>query len=120
MSSIKWVGQTSQPFLVNQGVDKVESSVLIYINYTSTPLLIRLEDTGIGFRIGNICSNNTAYADDIALIGTDTVDTQILVNMVSDYAFMEGYQLQPAKIVAIKITPNPKSSKKVETTTSLF
>jgi len=120
MSSIKWVGQTSQPFLVNQGVRQggILSTDLykLYIN----PLLIRLEDTGIGFRIGNICSNNTAYADDIALIGTDTVDTQILVNMVSDYAFMEGYQLQPAKSVAIKITPNPKSSKKVETTTSLF
>jgi hypothetical protein len=55
-------------------------------------LLIRLEDTGTGCRIGNICPNNTAYADDIALIGTDTVDTQILVNMVSDYAFMEEYK----------------------------
>jgi hypothetical protein len=74
----------------------VESSVLIYINYTSTPYLL-------GFRIGNICSNNTACADDIALIGTDIVDTQIPVNMVSDYAFMEGYQLQPTKSVAIKI-----------------
>ena len=114
MSSIQWAGQTSQPFLVNQGVRNggILSTGLykLYIN----PQLIRLEDTGIGCRNGNICSNNTACADDIALIGTDTVDTQILVNMASDYAFMEGYQLQSAKSVAIKITSNPKSSKKLK------
>jgi hypothetical protein len=44
MSSIKWVGQTSQPFVVNQGVRQggILSTDLykLYIN----PLLIRLQD----------------------------------------------------------------------------
>jgi hypothetical protein len=51
------------------------------------------ETTGIGYRIGNISVNSTACADDIPLISEEQNQTQILVNMTCDYAYMEGYEL---------------------------
>ena len=48
-------------------------------------------------RIGNISVNSTACADDIALISEEQDQTQILINMAYDYAYMEGYVLQPTK-----------------------
>ena len=79
----------------------------LYIN----PLLKRLEATNIGQRIGNISTNSTACADDVALLSENPVHTQILINMAYDYAYMEGYELQPTKSVAlnIKAKPNKRS-----------
>jgi hypothetical protein len=48
----------------------------LYIN----PLLDRLQDVGIGLKIGNI-NVNTGCADDIALLSTQLSDAQIMVNM---------------------------------------
>jgi hypothetical protein len=73
----------------------------LYIN----PLLKRLEATNIGLKIGNISTNCTACADDVALPRENPVQTQILVNMAYDYAYMEGYELQPTKSVAPLINP---------------
>jgi hypothetical protein len=79
----------------------------LYIN----PLLKRLVATNIGLRIGNISTNSTACADDVALLSENPVHTQILINMAYDYAYMEGYELQPTKSVAlnIKAKPNKRS-----------
>ena len=110
-SSVKWDGNISEPFNVNQGVRQggILSTDLykLYIN----PLLDRLEASGLGLKIGNISVSNTACADDIALIISEIpVEAQTLVNMATDFAFMEGYQLQPTKSVAINV-----SSKKNQT-----
>ena len=111
VSSVKWAGQKSEPFEVNQGVRQggILSTDLfkLYIN----PLLKRLEATNIGLRIGNISTNSTACADDVALLSENPVHTQILLNMAYDYAYMEGYELQPTKSVAlnIKAKPNKRS-----------
>ena len=74
------------------------------------PLLDRLETSRLGLEIGNISISNTACADDIALISETPNEAQRLVNMVTDFAFMEGYQLQPTKSVVINV-----SSKKNQT-----
>jgi hypothetical protein len=66
--------------------------------------LDRLETSGLGLKIGNISVSNTACADDIALISEIPDEAQTLVNMATDFAFMEGYQLQPTKSVAINVT----------------
>jgi hypothetical protein len=60
--------------------------------------------TGIGYRIGNINVNSTACADDIALISEEQDQAQILINMAYDYAYMEGYELQPTKSVVLNIS----------------
>jgi hypothetical protein len=111
VSFVKWADQRSEPFEVNQGVrqDGILSTDLykLYIN----PLLKRLEATNIELRIGNISTNSTACADDVALPRENPVHTQILINMAYDYAYMEGYELQPTKSVAlnIKAKPNKRS-----------
>ena len=75
------------------------------------------ETTGIGYRIGNIGVNSTAddiarvnstaCADDIALISEEQDQAQILINMAYDYAYMEGYELQPTNSVNRNTTTRP-------------
>ena len=75
-------------------------------------MLARLESANIGMRIGNISINCTACADDVALLSRGNPDhTQIMINMCNDYAHMEGYELYPAKSVALNI--KAKSKKKI-------
>ena len=76
---------------------------LTYANYTPINFLM-YETTGMGYRIGNISVNSTACADDIALISEEQDQAQILINMAYDYAYMEGYELQPSKSVVLNIS----------------
>ncbi|CAC5412369.1 unnamed protein product [Mytilus coruscus] len=103
-SVVKWEGNISQPSQVNEGVRQggVLSTNLykLYINQ----LLNMYVTTGAGYKIGNISVNSTACADDIALISQDSIQAQILINMSYDYAYMEGYELQPTKSVALNIS----------------
>ena len=101
-SCIKWAFDC---FKVGMGVRQggILSTDLykLYIN----PLLDRLQDVGIGLKIGNINVNNTGCADDIAVL---SCDAQTMVNMALDCANLEGYELQPKKSVAIHIRGNNK------------
>ena len=62
------------------------------------------ETTGIGYRIENISVNNTACADDIALISEEQDQVQIPIYMAYGYAYMEG--------LVVRITNNKKCSPK--------
>ncbi|CAC5386525.1 unnamed protein product [Mytilus coruscus] len=75
----------------------------VYVN----PLLNRLQQSGLGCKIGNVLCNSTACADDIALLGKRPPDMQAQINISPDYAGMEGYKLQLQKSVAIHIQPRP-------------
>ncbi|CAC5360197.1 unnamed protein product [Mytilus coruscus] len=74
------------------------------------------ETTEAGYRIGNISVNSTACADDIALISEEPDQAQLLINMACDYAYMEGYQLQPTKSVVFNITNRKRKQYPVTTT----
>jgi hypothetical protein len=104
-SAIKWEGKISEQFPVIQGVclGGILSADLckLYIN----PLLVRLENSHIGSRIGNVLCNASACADDIALMSRTDSDMQIQINMGQDFAGMEGYKLQPKRSVSIHIRP---------------
>ena len=69
-SCIKWAGSTSDCFKVGMGVwqEGILSTDLykLYINQ----LLDRLQEVGIGLKIGNINVNNTGCADGIALLSS--------------------------------------------------
>jgi hypothetical protein len=59
-SVIKWEGNISQPFQVNQGARQMGIlSINLYELYINQ-LLNMYETTGIGYRIGNISVNSTA------------------------------------------------------------
>ena len=85
-------------------IDKVVYLVLTYTSYTSINFLT-YETTGMGYRIGNISVNSTACADDIALFSEEQDQVQILINMAYDYAYLEGYELQPSKSIVLNISP---------------
>ena len=103
-SSVEWDGQISEPFEVHQ--DDRQGGILstdlckLYINQH----LNLLETSGMGHRIGNININNTACVDDIALVSENPDQAQALISMAYDYAYMEGYELQPTKSVVLNIS----------------
>lgn len=105
-SCIKWNGQLSENFRIEQGVRQggAFSADLykIYIN----PLLKFLEQTGLGGHIGNINCCAPTCADDVALISNNPLELQILINIVANYSKNEGYTLQPAKSVILPIKSN--------------
>ncbi|CAG2195543.1 unnamed protein product [Mytilus edulis] len=117
-STIKWGGNISECFPVSLGVRQggILSTDLykLYVN----PLLDRLENSNLGIRIGNITCNASACADDIALMSTKEDDTQVLINMAHDFAYMEGYELQPKKSVALNLLS--KTHKKNNTNECIF
>ena len=103
---IKWAGSTSDCFKIGMGGrQRGILSTDLYKRYIN-PLLDRLQDVGIGLKIGSINVNNTGCADDIALLSTQLSHAQIMVNMALDFANLEGYELQPKKGVAIHTRGN--------------
>ncbi|CAC5423170.1 unnamed protein product [Mytilus coruscus] len=74
-SAIKWEGMIADES-VSQGVRQggILSTDLykVYVN----PLLNRLQQSGLGCKIGNVICNTTACADDIALLGKRPPDMQ--------------------------------------------
>ena len=81
MSIVKWARQISDMFYVNQGVK--QGGVLnadlykLYIN----PLLVHLEETNLGSKIGNVLCNATTCADDVTLMASSDEQMQVLINM---------------------------------------
>ena len=71
----------------------------------------------MGHRIGNININSTACADDIALVSENPDQAQVLINMAYDYAYMEGYELQPTKSVVLNISQKQNNRKNSTTFT---
>ena len=113
-SSIKWEGNISTPFVVNQGVRQggILSTNLYKLYFNQ--LLNLYDTTGIGYQIGNISTNSAACADDIALVSNQPDQTQILINTAYDYAYMVGCLLQPTKSVVVKITHKGSTSISVQ------
>ena len=101
VSSVKWNGSTSDPFVIEQGVRQggTLSADLykIYINQ----LLDELCDLQIGGKIGNINCCAPTCADDITITANNVQEAQILINIASDYSYREAYHLQPLKSVVL-------------------
>ena len=78
-SVIKWKGNLSQQFQVNQGDRQggMLSTNLykLYINQLLNTCMY--ETTGMGYKIGNISVNSTACVDDIVLISEE--QDQVLI-----------------------------------------
>ena len=70
-SVIKWEGNLSQPFQVNQGYRQGGILSTNLYKLCINQLLNMYETTGIGYRIGNISVNSTACVDDIVLISEE-------------------------------------------------
>ncbi|CAG2216749.1 unnamed protein product [Mytilus edulis] len=81
-----------------------ETTVVVYVNQ----LLDNLNESNIGGKIGQISCCAPTCADDIALLGNNPLDLQILVNIAFDYSQREGYLLQPEKSVVLPVLTSNK------------
>ncbi|VDI55987.1 Hypothetical predicted protein [Mytilus galloprovincialis] len=102
LTSIKWDGLTSEPFLIQQGVRQggILSTELykLYVN----DVLDQLEDNGLGKYIGDIYCGAPTCADDIALVANSPTELQVMISTVENYSKHEKYVLQPTKSVVLK------------------
>ena len=88
MCSVLWNGQPSRTISISRGVK--QGGVL-------SPLLVELENSGLGARLGNIYTGAPMYADDLALIATSPVELQTMLDIVQTYAQKWRYSLHPGK-----------------------
>ncbi|VDI27647.1 Hypothetical predicted protein [Mytilus galloprovincialis] len=106
---IKWNGHLSEPFLVEQGVRQGGAiSADLYKVYVN-PLLNLLCETGLGGKIGNINCCAPTCADDVAIIATNPLEIQSLVDIAVDFSRREGYLLQPTKSVILPVRTTTKT-----------
>ena len=102
-SVVKWQGNCSKPFKVRQGVRQggILSTDLFKIH--SNPLLDRIEDTGRGCYVGEICCAGPTCADDMLLLADEEEVLQFLLHIAVDNSILEKYLLQPVKSALLYI-----------------
>ncbi|XP_033724537.1 uncharacterized protein LOC117314580 [Pecten maximus] len=102
-SCIKWDGVTSDPFSVLQGVR--QGGVLSTELYKTfiNDLLERLNNSGLGTKVGHLRIPAPTCADEVALIAESKEELAILINMAVDYSNREHYVLQPTKSVVMQV-----------------
>ena len=113
-SVVKWAGDRSDPFEVDQGVRQGGLLSADLYKVYGNPLLNRLTESGVGVSIGTICCNATACADDLTVGSRTEKDAQVLASESSDFANLERYELQAVKSVALRVTPTVKSRSNTE------
>ncbi|MEW8548618.1 MAG: reverse transcriptase family protein, partial [Candidatus Thiodiazotropha sp.] len=112
-SAVKWFGQVSDKFHVQQGVRQGGILSADLYKVYNNKLLDRLTSAGTDTRIGNICCVAPTCADDIAIASDSKILLQSLVDIAVDYSQMELFLLQPAKSVVLDI---PNGSRKRDST----
>jgi hypothetical protein len=94
---VKWKDKTSTAISINQGVR--QGGVLspsLYKTYINN-LLLEIEASGCGFRIGTTFVGSPGVADDIMCIAPSPPDLQSMLTIAGDYADRERYDLHPTK-----------------------
>ena len=100
-STVKWNGDTSLSFSINQGVRQGGViSTHLYKQYLNE-LLNDLENHNIGISIGNTYAGCPTCADDIVLLSLNNNEMQEMLDIVLDYAGDHRFQIHPVKSNAI-------------------
>ena len=109
-SVVKWFGEQSSSFKINQGVRQggIVSTDLykIYQN----PLLNRIQHSGLGARVGNVMCNISGCAGDLAVNVNSPTEGQVLFNASTDHANLERYLLQVDKRVMATVMPRDSNN----------
>ncbi|MCW4345831.1 MAG: reverse transcriptase family protein [Candidatus Thiodiazotropha endolucinida] len=97
LSSVKWEGHLSAPFVIHQGVR--QGGVLSTSHYKryNNPLLIQLENRYTGMVIGSIQIPHITVADDLALITNSKNEMQYMLDDTASFANQERYIIHPTK-----------------------
>lgn len=95
--SVKWLDHLSEPFHVSNGVKQgsIMSPVLftVYVDI----LLRRLQESGLGCRIGHIYAGSESYADDITLISPSKRALEKMLDICTDFATEYKVTFNPDK-----------------------
>jgi len=81
---------------VKQGAILSPCSPLLYRLFLND-LLVTLEQSGLGVKLGNVYCGAPMYADDLALIASSPHELQAMIDIVSQYATKWRYHLSPQK-----------------------
>ena len=103
---IKWDGAISEHFQVLQGVRQGGILSTDLYKLYGNDQLHRIQGTGEGFHIGDICCAAPTVADDMAFGSSCLKILQALVSITVDNSKMEKYILQPTKRFILEaVTP---------------
>ena len=100
---IRWCGQMSKPFLIEQRVRKGRVlSTDLYQVYVD-PCLDRVTNRIIGGMVGEIPCPIPTCADDMTELSDSKEELQTLIDEGDDYSTLERYLLQPVKSVVMPV-----------------
>ncbi|CAC5380586.1 unnamed protein product [Mytilus coruscus] len=100
-SKVRWAGGISDNLKILQGVRQGGIlSPLLYKIYNNN-LLMELQMSRLGFRIGNIFMGCPTCADDIALLSTDTNELQCMLSTLHRQSLQDRVTIHPTKTKAV-------------------
>ncbi|KRZ00770.1 Retrovirus-related Pol polyprotein from type-1 retrotransposable element [Trichinella zimbabwensis] len=83
-------------------------------------LIERLEQSGVGFKIGNTEVVTLAFADDIILASSSHRGMERLLSITHDFVKVRGLQLNIKKCKGIRLVRTPKTKSLVQDTSKTF
>ena len=96
-STVKWQGDTSLSFSIDQGGRQGEClSTHLYEQYINE-ILSELEKHSMGISIGNTYAGCPSCADDIVLLSNDQNEMQEMLSTVYDYSSDHRFLIHPIK-----------------------
>jgi len=94
---VLWNSRSSRPFSINQGVKQgAILSPLLYTIYLND-LLIELQQSNLGVKIGDIYCGAPAYTDDLALVASTPEELQKTLDNGHAYSNNWRYRLKASK-----------------------
>ena len=109
-SQVRWKGELSDVYNIELGVR--QGGIFSADNYKSyiNPLLLCLEGSGYGAKLGSIYAGAPTCADDVILLANKEYDLQHMLNITAEYANKERYILHPEKSVVMIFNATDSSS----------
>ena len=96
---VRWRGIDSKTYSVNQGVKQGGTiSPLLYKCYIND-LLVSMQKTSMGLKIGPIYLGTPTVADDILLMSASEVELQSMLDLAHKYSISHRYELHPQKSI---------------------
>ena len=98
---------------IKQGVKQGAVVSLLLYSLFVNDLLVKLEQSDLGVRIGSVFCGAPMYADDLALIAPSPEDLQSMIDIVAQYATKWRYRLNPhkSKVLVFGLPPPPRQSR---------
>jgi hypothetical protein len=109
-STVKWQGDTSLSFSIDQGGRQGEClSTHLYEQYINE-ILSELEKHSMGISIGNTYAGCPSCADDIVLLSNDQNEMQEMLSTVYDYSSDHRFLIHPIKSITIVKSINKRNA----------